>query len=56
VLVAGGLSTWEVAACLGTPLRKYVATSLTRSQPWARSKLEAVVLAFRRGLIDPPAR
>jgi len=52
-LVASGLNTSEVATCLARPpeaIRRAIGSALTRLG--ARSKLEAVTIALRRGLID----
>ena len=54
---ARGLGTAEVAELLDRP-PEYVRHSIASASAklGARSKLEAVIIALRTGLIDPPAR
>ena len=52
---ATGLGVAEVAKLLGQPpetVRRQLASAIAKLG--ARSKLEAIILALRRGLIDPP--
>jgi DNA-binding CsgD family transcriptional regulator len=54
-LSATGLLTAEVAVSLGIPVdevRAHLASAVI--ELGAQSKLEAVIIAFRRGLIDLP--
>ena len=53
---ARGLSVGEVAACLGlAPERVRAALRSSFEKLGANSKLEAVVIALTRGLIDAPS-
>ncbi len=54
-LAAGGLINDEVAACLGIgrdEVRRHLVSAMEALK--AGSKLEAVIVALRLGLIDPP--
>ena len=55
--LAAGLSSDEVAECLAIgPKDVRAALKRAMTKLGARTKLEALVLAIREGLIDPPPR
>jgi DNA-binding NarL/FixJ family response regulator len=54
-LAAEGLSTTEIAATMGAPVDRVRAhTSAVLAKLGARSKLEALIIAIRHGLIRLP--